>query len=1050
MSRSRHVGLIVASAVLALSFRFSGGEARPGEAWDAGALGGHRAVVKVAASADAVRVRIPWRRRDADPEKKAVIVTDAAGRRVANVWPVRIERLAGELIFQPLSGPGTYYVYYLPYKLTGSRSYPTARYLEPERTAEASWLARHGLPASAGPAGRFPEAESERLEAADPFDAFTEMELIASPEETRGLRERFPDRPFLLFPEERGYSIRMSDDLPYRWIKEGSRGVFKGDAARGEFYAFQIGVWACGPKIDGLAVDFGPLRSAAGGEIPAAALRCLNLGGVNWDGSPLVKTVAVEAGQVQALWCGVQVPVDLKPGLYEGDVTVRAGAGQGQGVRLALAVSPDVLAESGDSEPARLSRLRWLDSTKAMDDEVVKPFTPLTVDGRTVACLGRAVRLSPGGLPEAIRSYFRPEVTGLRPEAKDVLAGPMALVVVDGRGTPLEWGPGTMAFGKRAPGRVEWTFERAAPGLRLEGRAAMEMDGFLEFKVRLSAESALEVKDIRLEIPWSAAAARYMMGLGAKGGLRPAELQWSWDQKKNQDSLWLGDVDAGMQVGLRAENYRRPLNTNFYLSQPLALPPSWWNGGKGTVRVREVRPGLVLFAASGGERTVEPGRDLHFDFILHLTPFKPIAPAEHFRTRFLHAYKPVAEAASGGANVINIHHANAINPYINYPFLRPAEMKAYVDEAHRRGIRVKIYDTVRELSNRAPEIFALRSLGSEVFTPGPGGGFAWLQEHLGSGYIPAWFVPELKDAAVINSGLSRWHNHYIEGLDWLARHIGIDGLYLDDVAFDRTTMKRVRKVLDRNRPDALIDLHSANQYNPRDGFVSSATLYLEHFPYLDRLWFGEYFDYQGSPVMLVAVEAKSMGDRVKRPPVEGPDDMYERAARGDGVILSDNFARLRGLHAGDSIDLATPTGAHRVRVLGLVVDWSDQSGAILIDRASYIRWGRDDTVNVFRGYGAEGVRPADVRQRIIDRYAGTQRLFVLTNREVRSWISNLTDQWLAMASPSSLVRSMYPSRGIMSPLPTTRGANPDSAMKRRTSANRSETSFFRSPSSMGV
>ncbi|MCK7518241.1 MAG: DUF6067 family protein [Ignavibacteriales bacterium] len=28
---------------------------------------------------------------------------------------------------------------------------------------------------------------------------------------------------------------------------------------------------------------------------------------------------------------------------------------------------------------------------------------------------------------------------------------------------------------------------------------------------------------------------------------------------------------------------------------------------------------------------------------------------------------------------------------------------------------------------------------------------------------------------------------------------GIDGLYLDDVAFDRTTMKRVRKVLDRNR-----------------------------------------------------------------------------------------------------------------------------------------------------------------------------------------------------------------------------------------------------------
>ena len=29
-------------------------------------------------------------------------------------------------------------------------------------------------------------------------------------------------------------------------------------------------------------------------------------------------------------------------------------------------------------------------------------------------------------------------------------------------------------------------------------------------------------------------------------------------------------------------------------------------------------------------------------------------------------------------------------------------MKAYIDDAHRRGFKVKIYDTVRELSNRAP------------------------------------------------------------------------------------------------------------------------------------------------------------------------------------------------------------------------------------------------------------------------------------------------------------------------------------------------------------
>ena len=49
-------------------------------------------------------------------------------------------------------------------------------------------------------------------------------------------------------------------------------------------------------------------------------------------------------------------------------------------------------------------------------------------------------------------------------------------------------------------------------------------------------------------------------------------------------------------------------------------------------------------------------------------------------------------------------------------------MRAYVADAHRRGMRVKIYYTVRELTNHAPELFALRSLGDEVIARGPGGG----------------------------------------------------------------------------------------------------------------------------------------------------------------------------------------------------------------------------------------------------------------------------------------------------------------------------------------
>ncbi|MCK5652893.1 MAG: hypothetical protein KAJ42_16005, partial [Gemmatimonadetes bacterium] len=412
-----------------------------------------------------------------------------------------------------------------------------------------------------------------------------------------------------------------------------------------------------------------------------------------------------------------------------------------------------------------------------------------------------------------------------------------------------EWGvesPGGIEFMKETGGVAVWQSHGSLGPLAAEVRGEMEFDGNIEFQVVLRADEAADIDDIRLEIPIALDVARYMMGMGYKGGRRPSSFEWSWAVERNQDGAWIGDVNAGLQFSMKDSSYVRPLNTNFYLSKPLIMPTSWENGGKGGCRFEEVGDAYRVRCHSGSRR-MEAGEILHFDFRLALTPFKPIDTDAQWSTRFFHRFASLDSIASTGANTVNVHHATPINPYINYPFLRPEEMKAYVDSAHDRGMKVKIYYTVRELTNRAPEIFTLFSLGTEILSSGPGGGAPWLQEHLNGDYIAGWYVPDLKDAAVINSGVSRWHNFYLEGLDWLVRNVGIDGLYIDDVAFDRVTMQRVRKILDRHRPGALIDLHSANQYNVRDGFANSGNLYLEHFPYIDRLWFGEYFDYDSDP-----------------------------------------------------------------------------------------------------------------------------------------------------------------------------------------------------------
>ena len=818
--------------------------------WDADAFGNHRAVLRVAAPADAVYAHIPWRRPDAKPEERHLIVVEGrSGGRMLNVERIRIGRESGDLVFEAPSA-GDYYVYYLPNTVAGRSNYPTVTYPAPQATADPAWLKKHGLDArndASWTPGGLPAAAIVEFQAIDPLHSFFPMQVAATKPEVAALESQQPGAPFFVFAEDRTRPIKMASDLPLRWVRRGPAAPLSGDAMRGEFYPFQLGVYAARQDLADLRIVFSGLTRKGGGGVGPSAFTCFNLGGVDSAAQPFARALAVPKGQVQPVWCGVQVPESAPAGEYEGSATVAARGTAPVRVPLTIRVAPAIIPAHGDDEPWRLSRLRWLNSTMAVDDGLVKPYTPVTVTGGTVGVLGRTVTLNALGFPDQIESLFSIEMTHLEKQGRKVLTGPVALVVQRANAAPTDWKGSGVSFTRQAPGVAAWRARGEAGPLSMDTSAQMDFDGNIEFSVAVRASRTTAVDDIRLEIPVAADVARLLMGLGFKGGKRPASLDWTWDVRNNQDSAWIGDINAGLQFTLKDDKYVRPLNTNFYTLKPLVMPASWFNGGKGGCRLAEKGGATYLVSCYSGARTITQGETLHFNFRLLLTPFKPLDTAAQFSTRYFHAFKPIDEVVQQGANVINVHHANAINPYINYPFFRPAEMKAYIDRAHAERLRVKIYYTVRELANRAPEVFALRSLGEEIFAPGPGGGYSWLQEHLGSNYIAAWFVPQLKDAAIVNSGVSRWHNFYVEGLDWLARNVGIDGLYIDDVAFDRLTMKRVRKVLDRHRPEALIDLHSANQHNVRDGFASSANLYLEHFPYLDRLWFGEYFDYNAAP-----------------------------------------------------------------------------------------------------------------------------------------------------------------------------------------------------------
>ena len=809
--------------------------------WNADSLGNHRVIVSVDKPADAVLATIDWRRRDLNPEAKNLIVVDAAtGERITNVCRFTIDRERGEVVFQPQTVPGEYYIYYLKNVMSGSPYYPTVNYPAFENTASADWVKKNKLSGKKAPA--LPAAKVVQFQAINELNSFYPMEVIATSNETARLLKEHPGEKYILFTEDRKFPIRMTTDIPYKWIADNRHDFFYGQADKGEYYVFQLGVWAARSNVENLHVDFSALTNKATGEqIPASSFTCFNTEGTDVTGTVFEKNCSVDKGKVQALWVGTQLPEHLSAGTYQGTVTVSAANAESKTVQVSLNVSENVIANHGDNEPWRHSRLRWLNSQIGFDDEVIAPYTPLVMKDKTISCLGREIKLSDLGLPEHITSYFKETMTGIGTNGRSVLAAPMELAADGGA-----WENLNFEITKHKQGAIAWKALNQNSRFLMDLEGEMESDGNIAYKVTLVAREDASVEDVALRTHLASGVGRYMMGLGEKGGYCPNDLRWKWDVEKNQDAVWVGDVNAGIQIRLYDNKYERPLNTNFYHQKPLHMPVSWCNAGNGGIDIHNAADGTRINAYSG-KRSVKKGDRLYYYFNLALTPFRPIDTDKQWRERYHHNYEFLDGIQKRGANVINIHHANAINPFINYPFLRTKEMKAYIDGAHARDMKVKIYNTVRELSNSCVEMFALRSLGNEIFSEGPGDGFSWLQEHLDQNYIGAWFVPGLKDAAIVNSGISRWHNYYLEGLDWLMKNVGIDGLYIDDLAFDRMTMKRIRKVMNRTNPGAMIDLHSANQYNPKDGFANSANLYLEHFPYLDRLWFGEYFNYDFPP-----------------------------------------------------------------------------------------------------------------------------------------------------------------------------------------------------------
>ena len=314
------------------------------------------------------------------------------------------------------------------------------------------------------------------------------------------------------------------------------------------------------------------------------------------------------------------IPPRANPGEYTGQLRFEADGLPATTLDIVLTVGGQPLADGGDGELWRYSRLRWLDSTAGIDDEVAAPYKPVAVKGQTVTVLGRELRLADTGLPAGIASTFSEAVDKADGPPREILARPMQLAVETAEGV-VAWQGGEPRMIEQQSGSVTWESLSSGGPFRWY-RAKMDCDGYINYEIGIKALREAGVRDVRLEIPLRREMAKYMMGLGFKGGFRPAEWHWKWNIALANHRVWIGDVNAGLNCKLKGDQDTWEL----YNLKATGLPESWSNGGQGGGEVREESADVVLIRFFTGPRQIRPAQELRFRFGLMATPVKTLKP----------------------------------------------------------------------------------------------------------------------------------------------------------------------------------------------------------------------------------------------------------------------------------------------------------------------------------------------------------------------------------------------------------------------------------------
>ncbi len=175
--------------------------------------------------------------------------------------------------------------------------------------------------------------------------------------------------------------------------------------------------------------------------------------------------------------------------------------------------------------------------------------------------------------------------------------------------------------------------------------------------------------------------------------------------------------------------------------------------------------------------------------------------------------------------------------------------------------------------------------------------------------------------------------------------------------------------------------------------------------------------YRGDTAAVIAIEMDGFLIRSQKA-IEGANNrtVYDQLTRGEGVLVSRNFALRWGVGVGSQVTLETPTGTLVRPILGFLDDYRSEKGTIFMDRSLYKKFWGDDAVDFIDVDLNPGVDQLAMKHEIERLTAGSFHAFVYTNAEFKRWISSLVDQFFTLNYMQLVVAVLIAILGIVNTL----------------------------------